>query len=229
MGGYRKLLLHNEVVSGKGTNCLNDVTTVLYVPSTSKHSSICSNKAELELLSRYDFENKIDYAQIMMENNENSLKQHSLANVASILEETVLRKISNKGMKSCVACIRVFLENEITDDSFIQYKSETNNILSPCKSTIQLMNTVDNLLNAYKSPEVSLNSTLTHIMIKIDKDRFYENSSFDDHDHKHEFIELIIKTYMDIRSREACKQITEKCQKSRIRQTKLKEIHRAGQ
>lgn len=230
MGAYRKLLLHNEVVSGRGANCLNDITKVLYVPSKSKDSSICTNKAELECLSNYDFENQVDYADDhLMENNEDALKQNSLAYVASILEEMVVRKTNNKGQKCCAACIQVFLENEIIDDSFIEYKSETCNILSPCKSTIKLMNTVDNLLNAYKSQKVSLNSTVTHIMLKIDKDRFYEYSSFDQHDHKHELIELIIKTYMDLKSTEACKHITEMWQKKRIRHSKLKEIHRAGQ
>lgn len=232
MGAYRKLLLHNEVQSGKGANCLNDITKILYVPSSNRNSSICINQAELELLSNYDFENRIDYADTqLMENSGDSLKQHSLAYAASNLEKTVLQRISNKGQNRCLACMRVFLENEITDDSFIEYKSD---IMSPCKGTIWLMNTVDNLLDIYKSQHFSFNSTATHIMRKIDSNRFYENSTFDphhhgQHDHQHKFIELVIKTFMEIRSVETCRHITIMSQESRIRHSNLKETHRAGQ
>lgn len=231
MGAYRKLLLHNEVVSGRGANCLNDITKVLYVPARSKDSSINSNKTELECLSNFDFENEIHYEDAYLtEIGKDAFKKHSLAYLASILEGTVIRKMDNKGRKRCTECIHVFMENEISDDSFIEYKSRSSNILSPCISTIELMNTVDNLLNVYKSQEVSLNSTLTHIMSKLDKDRFYEYSLFDhQHNHKHEFIEFVIKTYMDLRSTEACRYITEMWQKARIRHSKTKEIHRVGQ
>lgn len=200
MGAYRKLLFHNEVVSGEGANCINDITNVLYVSSNvSAKSAISANQAELETLSNLDFENQIDYSDLHLMNNcENSLKQHSMAYQASTLEETVIRKIHNKGKNSCSMCLQVFCENEITDDMFIEYKSETSNILPPCKSTIELMNTVDNLPNIYKSHSVSFNSIMTHISQKIDIDRFYDQSSFEEHDHKHDFIKTIINSYMDI-------------------------------
>lgn len=58
MGAYRKLLFHNEVVSGEGANCINDITNVLYVSSNvSAKSAISANQAELETLSNLDFEN----------------------------------------------------------------------------------------------------------------------------------------------------------------------------
>lgn len=91
------------------------------------------------------------------------------------------------------------------------------------------MNTVDNLLNIYKSHSVSFNSIMTHISQKIDIDRFYDQSSFEEHDHKHDFIKTIINSYMDIRSTEECKRITKMSQSAPIRHSYLKEVHRAGQ
>lgn len=88
-----------------------------------------------------------------------------------------MKKIFNKGSKGCLNCIDVFLENEITDDSFIEYKSQYSDILSPCKSTIEIMNTIDNILNKYGSQHVSSNSMVSHIMRHIDKDKFYDKSS----------------------------------------------------
>lgn len=230
MGAYRKLLLHNEVMSGKGANCVNDITKVLYVPAKSSKNVISINETELNLISNFDFENQIDIIDAYrMEIGENSLKQHSMANIASELEETVLKKIMRKGKKRCSACLNIFLENEITDDSFIEYKSNISNTFPPCKSTIELMNTIDNILKIYESINVSFNSMLIHIMKSINIDRFYENSSFDEHDHKHEFIELVIKTYMDIKSTEECKRITKLSQKTPIRHDNLKNTHLAGQ
>lgn len=230
MSAYRKLLLHNEVVSGKGANCLNDITKVLYISSKINCTKV-TNETELEILSNFDFENKIDYQEDhLTEHVGNPLKQHSLAYTGSMLETAVIKKISNRGKTSCSACIQIFLENEITDDSFIEYKSEISEILPPCRSTIELMNTIDNLLSKYKSQNVSFNSVLTHIVRKIDKDRFYQQSTFDDHDHKADFLELMIKTYMDILSVETSKTITKLSQKTQhIRHYKLKETHRAGQ
>lgn len=230
MGAYRKLLLHNEVVSGQGANCLNDITKVLYVASKNSISSISTNQAELDLLSNFDLENQIDYENVhLTENLENSLNQHSMAYVASNVEMTVLKKLSNKGRRCCSECVQVLLENDITDDSFIEYKSEISNILPPCRSTIELMVIIDNLLNKYKSQNVSFNSTVTHIMRRINKDKFYEKSSFDQHDHKHEFIELIVRSYMSTKSIEMCKSITRLSQPTQIRHDYLKQIHRAGQ
>lgn len=230
MGAYRKLLLHNEVMSGKGANCVNDITKVLYVPSKSIKNVISRNETELDLLSNFDFENHIDIEDAnFMQIGDNSLKQHSLANVASVLEEAVLKKIMQKGKKRCSECLNVLLENEITDDTFIEYKSNINNTLPPCKSTIELMNTIDILLKTYDSINVSFNSMLIHIMRIINIDRFYNNSSFEEHNHKHEFIELVIKTYMDIKSTEECKRITKLSQKTQIRHDNLKTTHLAGQ
>lgn len=230
MGAYRKLLLQNEVISGRGANCLNDVTRVLYVTSDTGKNSRSTNTAELQLLSNYDFDNQINFSDAhFMQNSGNSLKQHSVAYVASILEDAVLRKLNNKGSKCCSKCMQIFCENEITDDAFIEYKSETNNILQPCKSTIELMNTVDNLLDKYKSLNVSFNSIMTHIVQNIDQDLFYDQSTFEQHDHKLEFLELVVNSYMNIRSVEGCKNITKMSQSNKIRHFNLKETHRAGQ
>lgn len=87
MAAYRKLLVHNEVVSGSGANCLNDITKVLYVPSKHSDSSKLINQDELDFLSVFDYENQIDYDDAhLMDNDENFLKQHSTAYLASVLE-----------------------------------------------------------------------------------------------------------------------------------------------
>lgn len=60
MGAYRKLMLHNEVVSGKGANCMNDITKVLHISSNRCSSSKSLNQNELVMIANFDFENRMD-------------------------------------------------------------------------------------------------------------------------------------------------------------------------
>lgn len=222
-------MLHNEVVSGRDSNCLNDITKVLHVSSAKSSSHTPTNQDELEMLANYDFENHIEYEDVRFPH-ENDLRGNSMAFIASIVEEKVLKKINQKGYKRCTACMHVFLENEITEDSFIQYKIETSNTLPPCRSTIELIQSVDTILKIYDTQNVSFNSMLVHIMKNINLDQFYGESVFDrEHDHQYELIELVIRTYMDIKSRKDCKLITRLSQSTRKRHTNLKEVHRLGQ
>lgn len=230
-GAYRKLLLHNEVVSGKGANCLNDVTQVLYVSSKQKSVSKPINQSEVEMLANFDFENNIDHENSQLTTDEGSIfEQHSMAYLASIVEQKVLKKLNKKGSKTCSSCLQIFVENEITDNTFIQYKSENSNILPPCKSTIELFQSVENLLKIYATQNVSFAAMLLHIMQNINIDQFYKESPFgEDHNHKREFIELTIKSYMDVKSTQMCKVITILSQEKRKRHKNLKEVHRLGQ
>lgn len=233
-GAYRKLLVQNEVVSGRGANCINDITKILTVPSKKRGSRLTTNSVELNMLADIDFENQTDDVQYvdtqLVDSNIKNLKEHSVAYIASCVEENVLRKLSQKGQNACLACIQVFVENVITDDSFIKFKSGTNNILPPCKSTIELIHTVEKEFKRYDSYNVSFSSMLTHILRKIDLDQFYDASLFDEeHDHKNELIRVIVHTYMNIRSTQVCKLITRMSQEKQIRHSLLKTIHFEGQ
>lgn len=231
---YRKLLLHNEVVSGKGANCLNDITKILEVSSGKESNTSRANPEELEMLASFDFENQIDDVICdniqIMNTDQNLLQQNSTAYMASVVEKKVLRKMMQKGKKKCLECMNVFVENEIITDTFIQFKSETKDIVQPCKSTVNLIRCVEMLLKRYESNDVTYNSMLTHIIRKIDITELYEKSRFDEcHDHKDELVTVIVKTYLDINSTNLCKLITRMSQNKHIRHSYLKEIHFQGQ
>lgn len=71
---------------------------------------------------------------------------------------------------------------------------------------------------------------LVHIMQSLNLSQFYGKSTFNqEHDHKREFIELIIRCYMDVKSTETCKVITRLSQLTKKRHEYLKELHRLGQ
>lgn len=224
-------MLHNEVVSGKGANCLNDTTKVLEVSASSKTASLSACAAELKMLGNSDFENGTDDVYIQAANeNSDVLHENSMAYVASVVEQKVINQITQRGRKACMKCAQVFVENEITDNSFIQFKKEHSFIVEPCKSTIELISTVEKLLQKYESHNVTFNSMLAHIIQKIDLTKFYEESNFEkDHDHRTELIKNIIKTYMNVKSTNLCKFITRMSQEKQIRHSYLKEIHLKGQ
>lgn len=215
-----------------------DITKILEVSSGKNcNTSSSANAAELDMLADFDFENQVDDAifddiQIMNNGgtNSNLLQDNSRAVIAGAVEEKVMCTIMRKGSKKCLECMNVFLENEITDDTFIHFKAATSDIVPPCKSTINLIRSVETLLKRYESHNVTFNSMLAHIIRKIDVTSLYETSIFDEnHDHKDELIALIIKSYMDIKSVNFCKLITRMSQNNQIRQNYLKLIHLAGQ
>lgn len=210
---------------------MNDVTQVLYVSSRKRSIPVSINQSELEMLAHFDDENGIDHGNPQpTENDQYFLEQHSMAYIASIVEQRVLSKLKQKGSKTCSACMLVFVENEITDDKFIQYKSENSNVLPPCKSTFELIRKAEDSLIIYETQNVSMPSMLLHIMQNINIDQFYGGSAFDvDHNHKRDFIELILNSYLDIKSTQVCQVITTHSQSTRKRHHNLKEVHRLGQ
>lgn len=213
---------------------MNDITKVLEVPYKKNQVVPSACPEELEMLSNFDFENEINDEIIESISSEmlspNILQKNSTAFVASIVEEKVIKKIIQKGRKSCMECANVFVENEVTDDIFIQYKSKTTNTIPPCKDTVDLIKYVEFLLKKYELHNVTFNSMLAHITKKIDTTKYYENSTFgDSHDHKNEFISLVIKTYIDVKSTNMCKFITRISQDEQIRHKYLKLIHFQGQ
>lgn len=232
---YRKLLLHNEVVAGRGANCLNDITTILEVSSGKKsNSSAPVDSAELEMLEHFDYQNRIDNMKCddiqILDSNQNPLYQNSIAYLATLVEARVLNTMKQKRCKKCSECMDVFIRNEIITDSFIQFKSETTEIVQPCKSTVKLLICIETLLKGYESVNVTFSTMLAHTVRKIDATNSYENSIFDEnHNHKHELITLITKTYMDIKSTSQCKLITRISQTKLIRHKNLKQIHFQGQ
>lgn len=225
--------MHNEVISGKGANCLNDITKVLEVPSKSTNILSIANPDELEMLANFDFENEandLEDEDIHSTTIDEDLSQHSIAYLASVIEKKVLHALIQKGRKACSNCIQVFVENEVTDDDFIEFKSKTSNIICPCKSTIKLIENAESCINKYKSHNVTFDTMLAHIIRKLDLSTFYEQSKFDEgHNHKHELISLILKTYMDIKSTKFSKLVTRMSQKKQIRHSYLKLIHLEGQ
>lgn len=234
---YRKLLVHNEISSSNKSNCTNDITEILEVSSKREKTIVSADQEDIQTLKTIN-ENgdvlnpsNVTTDAIEVEEEYGILSQeHSKAYLASLVEADVIQRIKNKKKKGCLQCINVFSENVITTDKFIDFLSTKHAILEPCKSTLDLITTVDRMLQNFNSVNVSFESTLTYILEKIDLTEIYTSSEFGEiHDHKNEFVKLIIDVYLNIKSIRLCKLMTRLSQDKLLRHTYLKELHRAGQ
>lgn len=190
------------------------------------------------MLKNFDFEHGLDceYDEFHWEESNEpmtaitKLHRNSLVYLAGIVEEKVILAIKSKGKKACTQCMNVFAENYLVEDDFIEFKAKTSNILQPCKSTVEIIQYVEKTLEKYSSQNASFNSTLTHIVSKMDPLRFYGTSVFDDsHNHHSDFVRNIVSTYLDLVSKNRCRVITRLSHEKLIRHEHLKNIHRAGQ
>lgn len=204
---YRKLLLQHEITSSNGSNCRNDLTKVLEVPSGVKSVSASANALELQMLAN----RKSDFSV----NDDDGLISHSKAYFASELERKVKRKISLKGGKACIRCIDVFDENEKLNNIFVQFLSQKKEILQPCKSTVNIISLVDKILENFDALDVSYASMLTFILNEAIKSlSLFQSSHFGkEHDHKVDFVKLIIETYLDKKCENVSRVVTRCSQK----------------
>lgn len=236
-GAYRKLLVNNEIKSGAHSNCLNDVTQILNVSSRPNHRSAqLRNNIEIakqldalqdrDFISGFDRFDDVESALNADKENYDMLEMHSKAFLATKLEAKVLKCIFKKGKMSCDTCMEVFAENEREDDKFIEFKS----VRQPCKSTINIIRRADELLKRHESEPVSIQAIFIYIFRNIDMDSLYTASEFNcGVNHKDEFIRLIIRTYLDIKSTNVAKVLTRSDKPRLIRHNMIKNIQRAGQ
>lgn len=242
MSAYRKLMVHNEVACWKG-NCLNDVTQLLEVSTKKRNEDkTVASSVDLDMLANYDFEHPTEFEDeeyevgefentIPLDENK-QLTLHSLAYMAAIVEQKVIRDIAQRGSKACWMCIDVFKENELLDDDFISFiRTKYQKIITPCKSTFDIIQFVEKSLSKYSSQTVSFHSMITHILNTMHvPSHLYKSSLFDEsHDHHNELIKHVIDVYLNIKSRNASKIITRLSQKKLLRHQLLKQIHKEGQ
>lgn len=239
-GAYRKLLFQNEVSSSQKSNCENDLTKILTVSSRKKANISVATNSELEQLQNIDlsdlfysdeFSDELDFMFEEAKLPSEILKENSLAYISGVIETKVIRKLSQKTKNKCQNCINVFIENELTDDHFMQFMSKkSHKIFQPCRSTVKIICLVEKYLERIQGVNVSFNAVVSHILSNINLIELYTGSEFnDDHDHKIDLLKQIIQEYLDHKSIMFSKSLTTLAQKKLIRHDRLKEIHRQGQ
>lgn len=223
---YRSLLVQNEITSSNDSNCHCDATKVLEVASGVKKVPTSVNDIELQMLTSY-----VNEHPNQTHEEDDELKNHSKAYLASQLETKVNRKILLKRSQACIQCMNIFDENEKMNDIFIQFLANKKTIRQPCKSTLYIIGVVDNVLQKYDTLDISYPTMLAYILQQIISSlTLFESSEFgEDHDHKVDFVKLLIETFLDIKCTNISKLVTRCSQGKLLRHHNLKEVHREGQ
>lgn len=217
---YRKLLVFNEITNSEFSNCIQDTTGILTI--SSRHSK--ENQPPIEMLqSDKTLENR--------NSNEDVTRNHSDAYMASKIEVAVVKSILRRGQNKCTSCINILTENETIHDSLINMKSQNENIIQPCISTVTIVQTARNIMDTMQGISIKYCDVLNQILSAILHDNLYEISSFVDHptDHKYELVKLIVETYLKLESSRVADNLTIATKGRLIRRVLVKQIHYAGQ
>lgn len=223
---FRKLLVHNDIVSPKKSNCIEFGSKILSVSSQRNANQPQNQQATTDddlIVDEFEFDFINQYT--------DDAHSHSLAFKASMLESKILKAKKTKELVKCETCINAFVENELIEDSFIRFKYKTSDYMQPCKSTFEICKYVDTFLKFFEGTSISFNATIMHILRKIPFETLYPCSDFDAHEkgHKYEFVKQIISVYMHMKSIQTARAITLKAQENPIRHKLTKMIQREGQ
>lgn len=111
-------------------------------------------------------------------------------------------------------------------------KAKTNEISQPCKSTVQILHTVDDTLQQLGDQTVDYATALNTILHHLDIEDLYCSSDFKKHtgtDHKHDLIVSIVEKYLNIKSKSIEDSLTRFNQSKPLRRILIKHLHSAGQ
>lgn len=229
---FRKLLIHNDIVCPKKSNCIEVGTKIL---TTSSHRPAKKNDAPTiseafvdDFIFDGDFESNFYAAYTYTDNPQT----HSLAFKASLLENKIIKSKKPKLLVKCEKCVYAFVENELMDDNFIRFKARTSNIAQPCKSSFEICKFADTFLKFFEEKTISFDAVILQILRKIPFDNLFMSTDFENHGvkgHKYHFIKKIVEIYMNMKSVYCAKMTTLKVHDDPIRHNMTKMIQRAGQ
>lgn len=172
---YRKLMIHNDVVYSKNSNCIDFGTKILTVSSNrpaafNKNIRECGELPEDEDLRSQDFIGCSQYV--------DDIQDHSIAYMASVLEARIIGANRYNEIVKCEKCTFAFIENELIEDSFIRLKSRNSNILQPCKSTFEICKFVDSHLKTYEGKTIPYDTVALQILRNVSFDSLFVGSKF---------------------------------------------------
>lgn len=219
-------------------NVLTNATGILTVSSRKKKESLPS--AAHNQSKSLELELELNYLDTMVQEIEtmDPYEQHMSAYVALCTEERFIQYTKQQKFK-CIKCADELLTaNDKINDEFLAMKTqEAGKSEQPSASTLKIVifaNAVMKMVDTQNYQENNFNEVWKTILANIDIDDLYENSDFkhDEHeirDCKEEFVSLIIKTYMTMKSHAVGKKITDEKRGEIIRFRRKRNVILAGQ
>lgn len=233
---FRKLLICHPVMTSHDHNVITNATGILTVSSRNLLSSASHKQTQV-------FELEIDpellnYEILMLKEIEmiEPYEQHMCAYIASCIEKKFIQNTNTHKYK-CNECVNVLLfSNERIVDGLLEMKSEE--IKQPSASTVKIVifsNAVMKLVCVENPQGNNINAVCKVIYENVDMEDLFNNMDFNHSDdesstsHKQEFITLLIKTYLSLKSQRIGKKISDKERGELIRYRRKRAVIVAGQ
>lgn len=228
---FKRLLVCHPLTTSVDHNIITDATGILTVPSTYKikFDSATNQKPIAGLAAEFDL--KCTYEAVMMEEIEamEPYEQHMCAYIALCIEKKFIQN-TQQHKEKCGTCAAMLLDSSeiINDDLLAMNVSSAEDKKQPSSSTLKLVIFANAMMKrVFDENQQGLNLDAVQKIIAdyINIDDLYndfdlkhieqdEPSSFY---HKINFINLLIKTYMTMKSRKIGKKLTEAQQGKLIR------------
>lgn len=215
------------MICSKKANIIEPATKILTVSSYRKpvKKSIDQNDVKFDECFSDDYNNSFRIDQYV-----DDIHSHSLAYMASILEAKIIT--GKRRIVKCDDCIRVFIENELIEDSFIRFKARQSNIMQPCKSTFAICKLVNTHIKSCGERSASYQEVVNTILRKIPFTTLYASSDFEEHSsmgHKYDLVKTIVELFMQMKSVHIAKCYTLDVHEDPVRHTLRKLTHELGQ
>lgn len=236
---FKKLLVCHPLLTSVDHNVITNATGMLTVSSNTKTQPlppIVENQAEV-------LELELVYEDIMLCEIEaaDPYKQHMYAYIALCVEEKFVEKTRSRKHK-CNECANILLfgNDKINDELLALKDKEVGQIQQPSASTLKIIifgNAVMKIYSEEFHSRNNINVMRNAIFKNIDINDLYTDADFSHllHDepgvlcHKEEFINLLIETYLTLKSHKICKKITDEEKGELIRFNKKRHYILAGQ
>lgn len=238
VSSYRRLLVFNGIQCSKHSNCFNDTTKILTVSSRIVNNPENATRT----LSPIERDDSNEPNGLLNWDNSGEAVDTYITNkwayLASVLEIEIMKTMTRCHKKSCYDCTKVFHENEVMTNSFIDLINKTKDVPLPCKSTFDIVKTAEETLQSFQAKPVGFQDSVFTVLANLNLNDLYELSEFDDHEncntsnpisHKQIFVCSIIEAYLSMKSKYIGDRITMQKQGEYIRHKLLKEVHRNGQ
>lgn len=217
----RKILIHNDIVSSKHSNC-EDNLNILTVSSQTKGPNILPN---LSIdVDRHQLEEDNEYLQAMSLNENDFLmdctQEATIASIASSIEH----KIKNSGRFEC-ACESVLRQNDKVTGLMI-----SADLNSPCISTLYVCKIAYLYFELCRN-HICFNYTalIEKILVTVDYGYVFTQFFVCDLSHKQGYIKYIVEEFIRLQANYIAKNLTLLEQKILCRKVLQKMVHFRGQ
>lgn len=247
-GAYRKLLSNVEPESA---NCMvlesfesnldtfqslnspnSNVFSVSSKPSSRARADIVSDPIFIRNLQEFNTSVNFDESEQISDMQAMAANQHLVdgySNISIAYAAYIIEGRLDSRPIYCECCIDVFSENIKVSDPTIGIVSEKN----PCASTYYICKIADKYFNTYKPSEkqkFDYRVLFYKIFEDIDYNKIYADSDFKDHEeHRFHLVKFIVKSYIQMKTKQISKEITYNEYQKIIRSKLTKWIHFSGQ